>query len=94
MKNSHAAGLRAGVPSVDIPFFADQPYWGWRIHSFGVGPKPFLQKKLTAQSLANAITQAVTDKDIQQRAALLGEKIRAEDGVARAVEIVNNYINR
>jgi UDP:flavonoid glycosyltransferase YjiC (YdhE family) len=88
-----AAGLRAGVPSVVVPFFADQPYWGWRIHSLGVGPKPILQKKLTAQSLANAITQVVTDKDMQHRAALLGEKIRAEDGVARAVEIVNNYIN-
>ncbi|MCK5318742.1 MAG: hypothetical protein KAJ55_12565, partial [Anaerolineales bacterium] len=68
--------------------------WGWRVHSLGVGPKPILQKKLTAQSLANAITQAVTDKDMQHRAALLGEKIRAEDGVARAVEIVNNYIYR
>ena len=89
-----AAGLRAGVPSVVVPFFADQPYWGWRIHSLGVGPKPILQKKLTAQSLANAITLAVTDKDMQHRAALLGEKIRSEDGVARAVEIVNNYINR
>jgi hypothetical protein len=31
---------------------------------------------------------------MQHRATLLGEKIRAEDGVARAVEIVNNYINR
>jgi UDP:flavonoid glycosyltransferase YjiC (YdhE family) len=89
-----AAGLRAGVPSVVVPFFADQPYWGSRIHSLGVGPKPVLQKKLTAQSLADAITQAVTDKDMQHRAASLGEKIRAEDGVARAVEIVDNYINR
>jgi UDP:flavonoid glycosyltransferase YjiC (YdhE family) len=88
-----AAGLRAGVPSVVVPFFADQPYWGSRIHSLGVGPKPILQKKLTAQSLANAITQAVTDKDMQHSAALLGGKIRAEDGVARAVEIVDNYIN-
>ena len=88
-----AAGLRAGVPAVVVPFFADQPYWGWRIHSLGVGPKPILQKKLTAQSLANAITQAVTDKDMQHRAALLGEKIRAEDGIARAVEIVNNYMD-
>ena len=89
-----AAGLRAGIPSVVIPFFADQPYWGWRIHALGVGPKPIMQKKVTAQNLANAITQAVTDKDMQRRADLLGEKIRAEDGVARAVEIVTNYINR
>ena len=89
-----AAGLRAGVPSVVVPFFADQPYWGWRVQSLGVGPKYIMQKKLTAQNLANAISQAVTDKDIQYRARLLGEKIRTEDGVARAVEIVTNYLGK
>ncbi len=89
-----AAGLRAGVPSVVVPFFADQPYWGHRIHSLGVGPKPIMQNKLTAQRLANAITQVITDKDMGHRVTLLGEKIRAEDGVARAVEVVKNYLEK
>lgn len=89
-----AAGLRAGLPSVIIPFFADQPYWGWRVYSLGVGPKYLLLKKLTVQKLADAITLAVTDKEMRQRVQLLGEKISAEDGVARAVELVEQILNR
>jgi len=89
-----AAGLRAGVPSVIAAFFADQPYWGRRVHALGVGPKPILRKALTAQRLADAIRQAVTDTEIQGHAAALGEKIRGEDGVAAAVEIVSKRLNR
>jgi sterol 3beta-glucosyltransferase len=53
-----------------------------------------MQKKLTSQNLANAITQAVTDKNIKHRAGLLGEKIRTEDGVTKAVAIIENYLNK
>jgi len=88
-----AAGLRAGVPSVITPFFADQPYWGRRVHALGVGPKPISRKALTAQRLAEAITQAVTDQAMLRRAAALGEKIRAEDGVGTAVAIITQYLS-
>ena len=43
-----AAGLRAGVPSVVIPFFGDQPFWGRRVAELGVGPAPIPRRKLTA----------------------------------------------
>ncbi len=88
-----AAGLRAGRPSVIIPFFGDQPYWGRRVHALGVGPEPIMQSALTANRLADAINQAVTDQTMRSRAAELGEHIRAEDGIARAVEIIGQYIN-
>ena len=83
-----AAGLRAGVPTVVIPFFGDQPYWGQRIVELGVGPAPIPRKKLTAERLAQAIEKAVTNQAMRQRAADLGAKIRAEDGIARAVAVV------
>ena len=35
-----AAGLRAGVPSVTVPFFGDQPFWGQRMAELGVGTNP------------------------------------------------------
>ena len=89
-----AAGLRAGVPSVVIPFFGDQPYWGQRIADFGVGPAPIPRKKLTAERLAQAIQTAVTDQAMRHRAAELGAKIRAEDGIARAVAVVEQMANR
>lgn len=84
-----AAGLRAGVPSILVPFFGDQPFWGSRVAALGVGPQPIPRQKLTAERLANAIQIAVSDATMQQRAAELGAKIQAEDGVARAVEIIN-----
>jgi sterol 3beta-glucosyltransferase len=83
-----AAGLRAGVPSIVIPFFGDQPFWGQRIAALGVGTAPIPRKQLTVERLAQAIDRAVTDPLIRQRAADLGAKIQAEDGIARVVEIV------
>ena len=83
-----AAGLRAGRPTVTCPFLADQPFWGRVVYKRGVGPKPIPQKRLTVQSLSRAIRVAVHDVSMQKRAAELGEAIRAEDGVARAVDII------
>jgi sterol 3beta-glucosyltransferase len=87
-----AAGLCAGKPTIICPFFGDQPFWGQRVYDLGVGVKPIPQKKLTAENLASAIQTVVSSTEMQQRAAALGEKIRAEDGVARAVEIIQNNI--
>ena len=83
-----AAGLRAGVPSLVIPFFGDQPYWGQRVVDLGVGPEPIPRRKLTADRLAQALDQAASDEAMRQRAHDLGARIRAEDGVARAVAVI------
>ncbi|MCA9914004.1 MAG: glycosyltransferase family 1 protein, partial [Anaerolineae bacterium] len=56
-----AAGLRAGVPSILVPFFGDQPFWGRRVAQLGVGTQPVPRKKLTAENLAQAITLAAKD---------------------------------
>ncbi len=79
---------------VVVPFFGDQPYRGQRAADLEVGPLPIPRKKLTAERLARAIQQAVTDPAMRQRAASLGAKIRAEDGIARAVEVVQQIEKR
>ena len=89
-----AAGLKAGVPSVIIPFFGDQPFWGQRVAELGVGSKPIPRKKLTAERLANAIQEVVTNEDIRQRAAKLGKQIQTENGIESAVEIFNEIEKR
>jgi sterol 3beta-glucosyltransferase len=86
-----AAGLWAGVPSIITPFMGDQPFWGQRIYKLGVGPAPIPRKTLTAERLAQAIQEAVTDQNMRQRAADLGSKIQAEDGIARALEIIQRF---
>ncbi|MBG0814803.1 glycosyltransferase [Planomonospora sp. ID82291] len=81
-----AAGLRAGVPSVVCPFFSDQPFWGARVALLGAGPAPLPVRRLTAGALAGRVAAAVRDPGIRAAAARLGERLRAEDGVARACE--------
>jgi len=87
-----AAGLRAGKPTIICPFFGDQPFWGSRISELRVGPEPIPQKELTVENLATAIHVAVTDENMGRRAAALGEKIRIEDGVGRAVQFIEQAV--
>jgi sterol 3beta-glucosyltransferase len=89
-----AAGLRAGVPSIVIPFFGDQPFWGQRVADWGVGTAPIPRKQLTVERLAQAIDRAVTDPVMRQCAADLGAKIQAEDGIGRVVAIVQDIEQR
>ncbi len=88
-----AAGLRAGVPTVVIPTAGDQPLWAERIEALGVGPAHTMRKALTAEKLAYAIRIAATHAPMRARAAALGEKIRAEDGIGHAVQILERYIH-
>lgn len=81
-----AAGLRAGVPAIIVPFSGDQPYWAKQMYSIGVSTKPIPYAKISAQTLAEAIRTATTDQLMQEKTAILGQNIRAEDGVARAIE--------
>jgi sterol 3beta-glucosyltransferase len=89
-----ACGLRAGIPSVITPFFGDQPFWGRRVAELGAGPDPVPFQKLTVERLAQAIHVAVTDQTMRARAAELGARIRAEDGVARAVAVIQQIDER
>ena len=89
-----AEGLRAGVPSVIIPFAFDQFFWGARVKELGLGPDPIPQKNLTADRLADAIRVAVTDSKMRQRANSYGAAIRAENGIGNAVEIVKQYFGK
>lgn len=80
-----AAGLRAGKPTLIVPHMADQPFWGRRVYELGVGPKPLPRTKLTLDALTERLRTLLTDSRIQANAAALGERIRAERGVERAV---------
>lgn len=87
-----AEGLRAGKPTVIVPFVLDQPWWGARVRALGVGPAPLPRQHLTAEHLARAIVTATTDHRIGARAEATGAAIRAEDGVATAVAAIERLL--
>ncbi|GGI87382.1 glycosyltransferase [Pseudarthrobacter scleromae] len=81
------AVARAGVPSVVVPFIADQPFWGAVLHRRGLGPQPVPYRKLTADKLARALGEAGSCRG---QAARTGELVRAEDGTAVALGVLEN----
>jgi sterol 3beta-glucosyltransferase len=87
------AALRSGVPSIVVPFFADQPFWARQVHRLGVGPKPIPRKQLSVEQLVDAINTAVSDQAMRRRAAEIGQRIQQEDGVARAVEAFHRHLH-
>ena len=74
-----AAGIALGKPTVVVPFFGDQPFWGAMIGKAGAGPEPIHHKSLTADNLANGIKKAL-EPETQQRAEELGASIASEKG--------------
>jgi UDP:flavonoid glycosyltransferase YjiC (YdhE family) len=81
-----AAVLRAGLPSVVVPHMLDQYAWGRTLHELGVASAPIRRRRVTADALTAAVATAVEDAGMRERAAEIGAQIRAEHGVASAVD--------
>lgn len=86
-----AAGLRGGTPSIVVPFHGDQPFWGKLVAKLGVGPKPIPRKKLNANLLVQAIRDAQS-AEMCEKASRLSALIEKEDGITKAIEIIENII--
>jgi sterol 3beta-glucosyltransferase len=84
---THAA-LKAGKPSLVVPFAVDQPFWGQRIAAAGAGVPPISPKRLTVEHLAAALRTLTQDSTMRQHAAAISEQMRAEDAIATALEII------
>lgn len=84
-----AAGIAAGCPTVVVPFFGDQPFWGHVVHRAGAGPKPVAFKLMTAESLAESITFALRP-EVKAAAQNVSEQVAKEDG---AYDASTNILN-
>jgi UDP:flavonoid glycosyltransferase YjiC (YdhE family) len=80
---SHSA-VRAGAPSVVVPFAGDQFFWADRLQRAGAAPPGVAARDMSAATLDRAITLSESD-GMRSRAAALGVAMRAEDGLGVAV---------
>jgi sterol 3beta-glucosyltransferase len=87
-----AAGLRAGLPNIVIPFTADQPFRGRRVHAIGAGPKPIFIKNLSVENLTRTITEAGSGA-LRRHAQVIGQQIRNEDGISESVKRIEKYFD-
>lgn len=83
-----ASGIRAGVPAVVTPIYADQPLWAHRLTELGVATSiPF--RKLTADGLGAALTRVLRDDSHRDRARTLAGRIAGEDGPAAVTAMID-----
>ena len=87
---AHSAA-RAGVPSVVVPFAADQFFWADRLRLAGAAPAAVPAKGLRAAALAHAIGEAASET-MRARAAALGAAMASEDGAAQAIAALPGLI--
>ena len=86
-----AAGITAGRPTVVVPFFGDQPFWGAMVARAGAGPDPIPHKQLTADKLADAINFCLKPESLE-RAKELASKIAAERGSDMGAQSFHQYL--
>ncbi len=86
-----AAGLRAGLPTVVVPFFGDQFFWGRIVADAGAGPEPIPIRRLDSQTLMAAF-DACRRPQVRERARELGARLRATDGVELAVQSIERHL--
>ncbi|KAL4885393.1 hypothetical protein BJY04DRAFT_134029 [Aspergillus karnatakaensis] len=87
-----AAGLALGKPTVIVPFFGDQTFWGSIVARAGAGPEPIPYKRLTSEKLAAGIKKAL-EKETLKKAGEIGEKMREEEGVGNAVASFYHHVD-
>ncbi len=86
-----AAGIRLGKPTVIVPFFGDQFFWGSTIARAGAGPRPIPFRELNADKLTTAIESALSPK-IRRNARELGWRIESEYGADRSASNFHQHL--
>ena len=88
-----AIGLKCGKPTMIVPFFGDQPFWGAMVARAGAGAHEAIPyKKLTADVLAEGIKQCLTP-EAKEAAEKIAKSIAEEgDGAKNAVESFHRHL--
>jgi sterol 3beta-glucosyltransferase len=86
-----AAGLRAGLPTVVVPSFGDQFFWGQMVVNAGAGPEPIPITRLDSTALAEAF-EMCRRPQMRERAHALGARLRETDGVELVVQSVYRHL--
>jgi sterol 3beta-glucosyltransferase len=86
--------LKAGLPSIPVPYMIDQFAWAERIHSLGVATRPIPRNELTPEKLSKAITESLNNPVIRENADKIGLKIGEEDGLKSAVRAIKSLLDK
>lgn len=73
-----AIGLKCGLPTMIVPFFGDQLFWGSMVGKSGAGPEPVPYSRLDSDKFADGLRYLLTP-EAKEAAETIAARI-AEDG--------------
>uniref|UniRef100_A0A8H7K977 Glycosyltransferase family 28 N-terminal domain-containing protein n=1 Tax=Bionectria ochroleuca TaxID=29856 RepID=A0A8H7K977_BIOOC len=88
-----AIALKCGLPTMVVPFFGDQIFWGSMVARSGVGPQPIPYRHLTAENLSQGIRYLQTDEAREAAREIANGIEREGDGAKNAVRAFHNRLN-
>ncbi len=78
----------SGCPSVVVAHATDQTVWGGLLHQAGIAPKHLNRRSATAKKLARLIRTVLDSSKMEEKAKEISARMKDEDGVKRAVELI------
>ena len=85
--------LKAGLPSIPIPHLFDQKVRATKVYKLAYASKPLDYKKLNSDKLAGAIIGLKSNQEIKENCLKAGSLISKENGLDKAVYLINKYIS-
>lgn len=86
-----AQALAAGIPQLVMPMAHDQPDNAMRLERLGVGER-LVPKRFKAANVAAKLGALLDDPDVSARARRLAERIRNQDALNEACEVIEQAI--
>ncbi|CAF1382731.1 unnamed protein product [Adineta steineri] len=87
------AGLRYGLPTLILPFGADQPFNGDRVFINRLGPRPIPIRQMTIKNLSNAIEDLINNYTIyKNNAEKASQLIQDENGLNCCVQLIEKEL--
>ena len=84
-------GLRSGKPTLIVPFSHDQPDNAARAKRLGVS-LTLPRTRYNVKSAAKALSRLLTEPSFAQRAAVVGEQVRQENGAETAADALETLL--
>jgi UDP:flavonoid glycosyltransferase YjiC (YdhE family) len=87
-----AIALKCGKPTMIVPFFGDQHFWGAMVANAKAGPGPVPYKQLSAEKLAEGIKYCLTE-EASDSAKKISQSIESEgNGAHNAVVAFHHHL--
>ena len=84
-------GLRAGIPTLIVPFAFDQPDNAAHAARAG-GSRTLPRTKYKTSRVANELNLLLSDPDYKNRAEEIGKLVRQENGAAAACDLIEQVL--